>query len=145
MSGTCSISGVIFEIFLYQNLKDGGNFGGSSMDEKILLQLILGKCRVVLRHELSSLARKPKSWVRIPHKVWMIGMCLFWVCVVLCLGRVFATSWSLIQGVLPSAKLSRNWKSEARAQGRCKASEKKNIRGNRTYIFGLDFSCWRYQ
>jgi hypothetical protein len=35
-------------------------------------------------------------------------MCLFCVCVVLCLGRGLATSWSLVQGVLPSVKLSRN-------------------------------------
>jgi hypothetical protein len=48
------------------------------------------------------------------------------VCVVLCLGRGLATSWSLVQGVLPSVKWSWNWKSEARAQGRCTVSEKKN-------------------
>jgi hypothetical protein len=53
-------------------------------------------------------------------------MCLFCVCVVLCLGRGLATSWSLVQGVLPSVKWSWNWKkSEARAQGGCRASEKK--------------------
>jgi hypothetical protein len=50
-------------------------------------------------------------------------MCLF--CVVLCLGRGLATSWSLVQGVLPSVKWSWKWKAEARAQGGCRASEKK--------------------
>jgi hypothetical protein len=33
----------------------------------------------------------------------------FCVCVVLCLGRGLATSWSPVQGVLPSVKWSRNW------------------------------------
>jgi hypothetical protein len=53
-----------------------------------------------LRHVRSSLARKPGSWVRISHKKWMFGMfmCLFCVCVVLCLGSDLATSWSLVQG-----------------------------------------------
>jgi hypothetical protein len=40
--------------------------------------------------------------------VWC--MCLFCVCVVLCLGRGLATSWSPVQGVLPSVKWSWNWK-----------------------------------
>jgi hypothetical protein len=68
------------------------------------------------RHELSSLSRKLGSWVRIPHKAWMFGvcMCLFCVCVFLCLGKGLATSWSLVQGVLPSVKMIMNWK---RGQG----------------------------
>jgi hypothetical protein len=33
-----------------------------------------------LRHELSSLARKPGSWVRIPHKKWMFGVYAFILC-----------------------------------------------------------------
>jgi hypothetical protein len=53
-----------------------------------------------------------------------VCMCLFCVCVVLCLGRGLATSWSLVQGVLPSVKWSWSWKAEARAQGSCRASEK---------------------
>jgi hypothetical protein len=45
--------------------------------------------------------------VRIPHKAWTFGlcMCLFCVRVVLYLGRGLATSWSLVQGVLPSVKM----------------------------------------
>jgi hypothetical protein len=43
---------------------------------------------------------------------------------ILCLGRGLATSWSLVQGVLRSVKWSWNWKSEARAQGGYRASEK---------------------
>jgi hypothetical protein len=38
-----------------------------------------------------------------------VCMCLFCICVVLCLGRGLATSWSLVQGVLPSVKWSWNW------------------------------------
>jgi hypothetical protein len=41
--------------------------------------------------------------------VWYVYM-LFCACVVLCLGRGLATSWSLVQGVLPSVKWSWNWK-----------------------------------
>jgi hypothetical protein len=43
---------------------------------------------------LSSLARKPGSWVRIPHYALMfvMCMCLLCVCVVPCLGRGLATS-----------------------------------------------------
>jgi hypothetical protein len=57
-----------------------------------------------LKHERSSLARTLGSWVRIPLRAWMFGMCmrLFYVCVVLCVGSSLATGWSLVQGVLPS-------------------------------------------
>jgi hypothetical protein len=79
-----------------------------------------------LWHELSSVARKLGSWVRIPHKAWMFDVCIFCVYVVLCLGRGLATGWSLVQGVLPSVKWSWNWKAETRAQGSCVASRKKN-------------------
>jgi hypothetical protein len=42
-----------------------------------------------------------------PLKAWMSGVCmrLFCVCVVLCLGSSLATSWSLVQGVLPTVKM----------------------------------------
>jgi hypothetical protein len=51
-----------------------------------------------MRHELPSLARTLGSWVLIPLKAWMFGVCmrLFCVCVVLCLDRGLATGWSLI-------------------------------------------------
>jgi hypothetical protein len=41
-----------------------------------------------LRHELSSAARTLGSWVWIPLRAWMFGvcMCLFCVCGVLCVG-----------------------------------------------------------
>jgi hypothetical protein len=54
-----------------------------------------------------------------------VCMCLFCVCIVLCLDRGFATRWSLIQGVLPSVKMIMKLIEEARAQGGCRASEKK--------------------
>jgi hypothetical protein len=48
---------------------------------------------------------EPGSWVRIPHSGHGCLMCVcafFCVCVVLCLCRGLATSWSPVQGVLPS-------------------------------------------
>jgi hypothetical protein len=42
--------------------------------------------------------------------------CLFCVCVVLWLGRGLATSWSLVQGVVPSVKWSWNWKKNQRPE-----------------------------
>jgi hypothetical protein len=56
------------------------------------------------------------SWVRIPVKTWIFGVCmrLFCVYVVLRLRRGLATSWSLVQGVLPSAKSDYDTESEAR-------------------------------
>jgi hypothetical protein len=41
------------------------------------------------RHALSSLARKPGSWVQIPPRAWMFSVCVF-LC--LCTGRGLATS-----------------------------------------------------
>jgi hypothetical protein len=75
---------------------------------------------------LSSLARTLGSWVLILHKAWMFGMCmcLFCVCVVLCLGRGLATSWPLAQGVLPFVKWSWNWKIRGQGPRGCRASEK---------------------
>jgi hypothetical protein len=43
-----------------------------------------------LRHELSSLARKLGSWIQIPLNAWM-SVCLFCVCVVLCVGSGLLT------------------------------------------------------
>jgi hypothetical protein len=56
-------------------------------------------CGGSIRHELPSLARTPGPWVRIPLRAWMFCECVF-----LCLstGRGLATSWSPVQGVLPT-------------------------------------------
>jgi hypothetical protein len=105
-----------------------------------------------LRQELSSFTRTLGSWVQISLKILCVcvrvcvracacvcvrvRVCvcvcararLFWVCVVLCLGRCLATGWSLVQGVLPSVKnWLQNWK---RGQGpgfAGRAIEKKNM------------------
>jgi hypothetical protein len=45
---------------------------------------------VVLRHEPSCPAQTLGSWVRIPLKSLM-SVCVYFVCVVLCLGSGFAT------------------------------------------------------
>jgi hypothetical protein len=42
---------------------------------------------------------------------------LFSVCVVLCVGSGLATGWSLVQGVLPTVYVLRNWKSDQGPQG----------------------------
>jgi hypothetical protein len=47
------------------------------------------------------------------------------VCAVLCLGWGLATSWSLVQEVLPSVSRSGNWKA-VRAHKRCRAIKKGN-------------------
>jgi hypothetical protein len=54
-----------------------------------------------LRHELSWLAPTLESSVQIPLNTWM-PVCVYSVCVVLCVGSGLATSRSLAQGVLPT-------------------------------------------
>jgi hypothetical protein len=53
-----------------------------------------------LKHELSSLARTLGSWVRIPLRAWMFGVCmrLFCVCVALCVGSGLATAYPSSKG-----------------------------------------------
>jgi hypothetical protein len=82
-----------------------------------------------------TVAERSKAWTvfarweaGIVARMFSVGMCLFCVCVVLCLGRDVATSWSLAQGVLPSVKIIMKLKkAETRAQGGCRASEKKML------------------
>jgi hypothetical protein len=50
--------------------------------------------------------------------------CLLCVFAVLCLGRGLATSWSLVQKVLPTVNWSGNWK-EAKTHKGCRAIRKK--------------------
>jgi hypothetical protein len=79
---------------------------------KVLLSLKF--CRIVIKLVVimpttvaaRSKACEPSSpdrilgpWVRIPLKAWM-SVCVFCVCVVLCVGSGFATGWSPIRGVL---------------------------------------------
>jgi hypothetical protein len=49
-----------------------------------------------------------------PTRCMNVCVCLFWVCVLLCVSSGLATDWSPIQGVLPTAYRLRNWK---RGQG----------------------------
>jgi hypothetical protein len=61
--------------------------------------------------------------------VWSV-CAFFCVCVVLCLGRGLATSWSPVQGVLPYVKWSRNWEISPVLQSGSKLqsrSKRKNI------------------
>jgi hypothetical protein len=54
-------------------------------------------------------------------------VCVFCVCVVLCLGRGLATSWSLVLGVLSTAKNDYGTESEARALNGLEEKLKKKI------------------
>jgi hypothetical protein len=53
------------------------------------------------RHEVSGPAWTLGSWVRIPLDTWM-SVCVYSVCVVLCVGSGRVTSWSSVHGVLPT-------------------------------------------
>jgi hypothetical protein len=69
-----------------------------------------------LRHVLSSLARTLGSWVRIPLTAWM-SVCVYSVCVVLCVGSGLATDWSPVQGVLQTVYRLKKQKNKNRGQG----------------------------
>jgi hypothetical protein len=69
--------------------------------------------------------KRLRSWVRIPLRTCMFGvcMCLFCVCSLPCLGSGIPTSRSLVQGVLPIVKRLGDWKA-ARAHKGCNAIQK---------------------
>jgi hypothetical protein len=54
-----------------------------------------------LKHELSSPAQTPGSWVRIPLKAWM-SVYIYSVFTVLYAGSGLTTGWSPVKGVLPT-------------------------------------------
>jgi hypothetical protein len=60
------------------------------------------------------------------NPTWMFGvvMRLFCVCVVLCLGRGLATSWSPVQGVLPSVNEQETEKSALCSKGGTRGRKK---------------------
>jgi hypothetical protein len=64
-----------------------------------------------LGHELSSLARMLGSWVRIPLRELMFGVCvhLFCVCVVLCVRNGFVTSYRLWRMITELNKSPGSW------------------------------------
>jgi hypothetical protein len=76
-----------------------------------------------------SCLRSLRRWIVGSNPTQVLEVCCVYVfilcCVVLCLRRGLATSWSLVQGVLPSVKMIMKLKEEARAHGGCRASEKK--------------------
>jgi hypothetical protein len=55
-----------------------------------------------LRHELLSLAGKLGSWGSNSTQGMDVCLRLFYVCVVLCVGKGLAPGWSPVQGVLPT-------------------------------------------
>jgi hypothetical protein len=65
----------------------------------------------------------------------LVCVCVYSVCVVLCLGRGHATSWSLVQGVLPSVKWLWNWKVEARAHGAAEPVKQKFLESYNLHKF----------
>jgi hypothetical protein len=76
---------------------------------------------------LRSLGRWNRGFVSRSGHGYLVCVCFFFcVCVVLCLGRGLATSWSLVQGVLPSLKVIMKLKEEVRSLGGCRASERQN-------------------
>jgi hypothetical protein len=60
-------------------------------------------------HCLHSLGGRDHGFESHSGHGYLVFVCVYSVCVVLCLGRGLATSWSPVQGVLPSVKWSRNW------------------------------------
>jgi hypothetical protein len=53
---------------------------------------------------------------------------LFCVCVVLCVGSGLATSWSPIQGALPTVCRLRNWKSDQGPAKGCRAKDRYTLK-----------------
>jgi hypothetical protein len=76
-----------------------------------------------LRHEMSSLARKLGSLDRIPLMAWM-SVCVYSVCVVLCIGSGLATGWSPVQGVLPTVCRIKKLKSGQGPTKGCRAIDR---------------------
>jgi hypothetical protein len=56
------------------------------------------------------------SWVRIPLEARM-PMCVYSVCIVLCVGSSLATGWSPFQGVLPTVYGIKKLKKRQRSKG----------------------------
>jgi hypothetical protein len=67
--------------------------------------------------------------------VWCV-CAFFCVCIVLCLGRGLATSWSPVQRVLPSVNLSRNWEISLMLQNGSKPPSG-GKKGKKTYNSGF--------
>jgi hypothetical protein len=66
-----------------------------------------------------------------------VCVCLFCVCVVLCLGSSLATGWSPVQGDLLIVYILRNWKEVVKLQKGCTAIEKNK------WLYVLILSLWQ--
>jgi hypothetical protein len=69
-----------------------------------------------LRHKPSPPARTLGLWVRITLEAWM-SVCVYSVCVVLCVGSGLAMGWSLVQGALPTVYRIKKLKKRPRFKG----------------------------
>jgi hypothetical protein len=67
-----------------------------------------------LRHEPSSPVRTLGPWFRIPLDAWM-SVCVYSVCVVLCVGSGFVTGWAPVQGVQPTVYRIKKLKKRSRS------------------------------
>jgi hypothetical protein len=57
----------------------------------------------------------------------LVCVCVYSVFVLSCLGRGLATSWSPVQGILPSVKCLRNWEISPLPQSGSKRKEKNSV------------------
>jgi hypothetical protein len=85
-------------------------------------------CTVFVRSEAWIVGSNPTQ----DMDVWC--MRLFCVCVVLCLGRGLATSWSPVQGVLPSVKWWWNWEIRPTLQSGSERKRKTVVRWKSTDV-----------
>jgi hypothetical protein len=61
-------------------------------------------------------------------------LCVYTVCIVLCVGSGLATGWSTVQGVLPTVYRLRNWKHGSRATDRCRSYYGQYLRLERSVV-----------
>jgi hypothetical protein len=85
-----------------------------------------------LRHKPSSPVRTLRSWLKSHSNHGCLSVCLFRVCVVLCVGSGLATGWSPAQGVLPTLYILRNCKG---GQGPQKLYSNREIRVDSPLIY----------
>jgi hypothetical protein len=85
-------------------------------------------CTVFARSEAGMVGSNPTQ----DMDIWYVYA--FCVCVVLCLGRGLATSWSPAQGVLSSVKWSGNWESALCSTVGARGGKKKLSHANYTIM-----------
>jgi hypothetical protein len=87
---------------------------------------------------------EPGPWVQIPLRAWVFSVCVC-VCVLLCLctGRGLATSWSPIQGVLPTVPDQETEEYQPYAPKAGASSQVWEQRGRKKNMFQC-FTLWQY-